>query len=165
MINKKNIWFLTLFSLILVLSVYYVTMPKELLLTNLTKIQDTITEDSKVDIESSNAIEAMKVEENEKKDKEMETLKQVLMDSNSSAEKKNEAFDKMKSLDINNSKEEELNQKIKEKFKFDAYTKIDGDNIKIIVDSDNKDLKTANNIMRSVQENFDTKKYITVEFK
>ena len=34
MINKKNIWFLTLFSLILVLSVYYVTMPTELLITN-----------------------------------------------------------------------------------------------------------------------------------
>ena len=36
MINKKNIWFLTLFSLILVLSVYYITMPSELLLTNFT---------------------------------------------------------------------------------------------------------------------------------
>ena len=34
MINKKNLWFLTLFSLILVLSVYYITMPSELLLTN-----------------------------------------------------------------------------------------------------------------------------------
>ena len=34
MINKKNLWFLTLFSLVLVLSVYYVTMPSELLTTN-----------------------------------------------------------------------------------------------------------------------------------
>ena len=34
MINKQNLWFLTLFSLILVLSVYYITMPNELLLTN-----------------------------------------------------------------------------------------------------------------------------------
>ena len=34
MINKQNLWFLTLFSLILVLSVYYVTMPNDLLLTN-----------------------------------------------------------------------------------------------------------------------------------
>ena len=33
MINKKNLWFLTLFSLILVLSVYYITMPSEMLLT------------------------------------------------------------------------------------------------------------------------------------
>ena len=34
MINKKSLWFLTLFSLILVLSVYYITMPSELLLTS-----------------------------------------------------------------------------------------------------------------------------------
>ena len=34
MINKQNLWFLTLFSLILVLSVYYITMPNELLLAH-----------------------------------------------------------------------------------------------------------------------------------
>ena len=33
MINKQNLWFLTLFSLILVLSVYYITMPNNLLTT------------------------------------------------------------------------------------------------------------------------------------
>ena len=33
MINKRGLWFLTLFSLILVLSVYYITMPSELLMT------------------------------------------------------------------------------------------------------------------------------------
>ena len=31
MISKQNLWFLTLFSLILVLSVYYITMPNDLL--------------------------------------------------------------------------------------------------------------------------------------
>lgn len=34
MINKKSLWFLTLFSLILVLSIYYITMPSELMLNN-----------------------------------------------------------------------------------------------------------------------------------
>ena len=33
MINKQNLWFLTLFSLILVLSVYYITMPNDLLVS------------------------------------------------------------------------------------------------------------------------------------
>lgn len=31
MINKQSMWFLTLFSLVLVLGVYYVTMPNDLL--------------------------------------------------------------------------------------------------------------------------------------
>ena len=34
MINKKSLWFLTLFCLILVLSIYYITMPSELLLNS-----------------------------------------------------------------------------------------------------------------------------------
>ena len=39
MINKKNLWFLTLFSLVLVLSIYYVTMPNEIFETNKEKIK------------------------------------------------------------------------------------------------------------------------------
>ena len=35
--NKQNLWFLTLFSLILVLSVYYVTMPNDLIFSNNSK--------------------------------------------------------------------------------------------------------------------------------
>ena len=42
MMNKKNLWFLTLFSLVLVLSVYYITMPKELLLTKCKKFGSII---------------------------------------------------------------------------------------------------------------------------
>ena len=34
MINKEHLWFLTLFSLVLVLSIYYVTMPSDMLLSN-----------------------------------------------------------------------------------------------------------------------------------
>ena len=163
MINKKNIWFLTLFSLILVLSVYYITMPKELLLTNLNDMKDV--NDTKVDLETSDVIEALKVEEDEKAKKEVDTLKEVLMDSKASADKKNEAFEKMKSLDINSSKEEVLNTKIKEKFNFDTFTKIDGDKIKVTIASDKKDTSLANSIMRFVQSEYETKKYITVEFK
>ena len=61
MINKKNLWFLTLFSLVLVLSVYYVTMPKELLLTN-NGIVNEISE--QVDIAEANIIEALRTEDN-----------------------------------------------------------------------------------------------------
>ena len=34
MIKKQNLWFLTLFSLVLVLGVYYVTMPTQILENN-----------------------------------------------------------------------------------------------------------------------------------
>ena len=45
MINKQNLWFLTLFSLILVLSVYYITMPNDLLVGD--KNNSVVTKSSK----------------------------------------------------------------------------------------------------------------------
>ena len=50
MINKQGIWFLTLTSLALVLSVYYITMPNELLLTNNSNFK---TENNTVDTVSN----------------------------------------------------------------------------------------------------------------
>ena len=63
MINKQSIWFLTLFSLILVLSVYYITMPNELLITNNSKQTDeNNTEKASVTVEESEIITALRVE-------------------------------------------------------------------------------------------------------
>ena len=57
MINKQNLWFLTLFSLILVLSIYYLTMPDEVLKT--VKTQDNNTKET-VNIEESDALTALR---------------------------------------------------------------------------------------------------------
>lgn len=164
MINKKNIWFLTLFSLILVLSVYYITMPSELLLTNLENIEP-VSEEASVEIEESDVISALKLKDEEERLEELDALKLILMDTKSSVDEKNSAFDKMKSLDINKSEEEKLMNLVKENLKLDSFVKIEGNNIKVIVDSDKKDTTLANDIMRLIQGNYETKKYITVEFK
>lgn len=164
MINKKNIWFLTLFSLILVLSVYYITMPEELLLTNLTEEQVSKTEEI-VDVEESSVIAALKVENEEKRLEELDSLKLILMDTNKNVDEKNEAFNKMKDLNIKKSEEEKLEKTIKETYKLDAFVKVENDNIKVTIDSKQSDKKLANDIMRLVQSNYEAKKYITVEFK
>ena len=71
MINKKSLWFLTLFSLILVLSVYYITMPNELLLTaNMNNKKDTestkkVSAETDADTESAELV-ALRVESDEK---------------------------------------------------------------------------------------------------
>ena len=109
MINKKNLWFLTLFSLILVLSVYYITMPSELLLTNSSNyVTNTSKNKSKktktkatVKVEKSEAITALRVTADEKLNEELATLKVILTDSKATTEEKNKAFEKMKQLNIN----------------------------------------------------------------
>ena len=68
MINKKSLWFLTLFSLILVLSVYYITMPSELLVTKnksgkeVAEVNKTNDKKASVEIEESEILTALRVE-------------------------------------------------------------------------------------------------------
>ncbi len=170
MINKKNLWFLTLFSLILVLSVYYITMPSELLLNNgyLNESPVSKTEDNndlQVSIEESEILVALRVEAEEQMLNEIEDLKAILTNVESTVEEKNNAFEQMKALNMSKSEEEKLESLIKEKYNLESFIKKDGDQIRVIVASDNHDTTLANNIMRTIQENYTDKMYISVKFQ
>lgn len=163
MINKKNLWFLTLFSLVLVLSIYYVTMPGEVF-KNTTNKEVNEEEEEKVNINESSIISALKVEDDSSVMEKMNTLKEKLTDSEVSAEEKNAVFEELKSINKNSSKEETLEAKIKESCSCENFVKIDGDNVRVVLDSDDSSTTTANNIMRLVQNEFDDKMYISVKF-
>ena len=175
MINKKSLWFLTLFSLILVLSVYYVMMSTELLLTGINKYNTDSQEKKKetkkneneatVSIEESEILTSLRVEADEQMVQEMNELKEILTNSESTTEEKNQAFEKMKNLNVTRGEEETLEKNIKSEFNLEAFVKIDGDQIRVVVVADKLDNKQANNIMRSIQKNYDTKKYISVKYQ
>ncbi len=166
MINKKNLWFLTLFSLILVLSVYYITMPSELLLTNNSSYLKTDkTKKTSIEITESELLTAMRVSSDEKLDKELSSLKQVLSDSKSSVEDKNKAFDKIKFLNENKTKEKDLEKKIEQVHKLKSFVKINENSIKVTINSDKHNTELANKIMRTVNEYLDNNMTVTVEFK
>lgn len=162
MVNKKGVWFLTLFSLILVLSVYYITMPTELLISN-----NNIKEESKPTIktEESSLLVSLRAESDDNNEKEIESLKKIISNSDSSIEDKNAAFEKMKELNSNRSKEEILEEKIKTQHKLDSFIKIDGSNISVTINDENHNTELANKIMRSIQEEYKEKMIITVKFK
>ena len=161
MINKKNLWFLTLFSLVLVLSVYYITMPSELLVSNNSENIDSI----ETSIEEASVVEALKVEDNTNTLEEINKLKETIAKDDSSTEDKNQAFDAIRLLNQISSKEELLEEKIKIAHNLDSFIKIDGDQIRVVIDSDDHSSSIANNIMRTIQNNFDTKQYISIQFK
>lgn len=171
MINKQSIWFLTLFSLILVLSVYYITMPNELLLTNNSKqTEEKKTENtSKTEeavIKESEILTALRVEAEEKRTEEINELNKTLNNNKASVEDKNNAFEKIKDLNSIKGKEQLLEKKIKEDYKLDSFIKIDDNNqVRVVVSSKEHSVELANNIMRTIQENFDTKMYISVKFQ
>jgi len=161
MINKKNLWFLSLFSLVLVLSVYYITMPTELLLTNNGDILDNVN----MNVEEVSIVESLRQQDNSSTLEEINKLKATISDSEVATEDKNKAFDSLKLLNQISSKEELLEEKIKNTWGLDSFIKINGDQIRVVVDSDEHTSALANNIMKTIQNNFDTKQYIVVQFK
>ena len=163
MINKKNLWILTLFSLVLVLSIYYITMPNELLVTNNGNISNTIT--TNVDVEETDVISVLKVEDDNDTESEISLLKETLTNSEATVEEKNIAFETLKSINQISSKEEKLEKKLKDNLKLNTFIKIDKTQIRVVVGSKEHSVELANNIMRSIQEEFDSKKYISVEFQ
>ena len=167
MINKKNLWFLTLFSLILVLSIYYVTMPNELLITNNGNVvsDDDLQVNDNVEISESSIISALKVEDNNQVLNDMNTLKEKLTNSEITVEEKNMVFEELKTLNKNSSVEETIENKIKSTYSYENFVKIDNDQVRVVVGTKEHNVKLANNIMRLVQSEFDKKMYISVEFQ
>ena len=166
MINKRSLWFLTLFSLILVLSVYYVTMPSELLIGQDDK-EKTQTVSASTESSSSESAElvALRVESEEKMLDEITELKKVLTSSESTTKQKNEAFEKMQDLNKNKGVEETIENKIKKEFSLSSFVNIDGTNISVTVDSSKHDKALANKIMRQVQSEFKEPMSISVKFQ
>lgn len=172
MINKKNLWFLTLFSLILVLSVYYVTMPSELLMTtnnNYMETKETTTEEETteptINIEESSILTALRIESEEQVSSELEELQSVLVNADASAEEKNLAYEKIKNINNIRTEEEKLENIIKDTFNLKTFIKINGDQIRVVVSSNTHDTELANNIIRKIQENYEQNKYISVKFQ
>ena len=166
MINKKSLWFLTLFSLILVLSIYYITMPSELLLNNKTEVKENKKNDQvTVNVKESDLLVALRVESDSELQNEIDNLKTVLTDESKSTDEKNEAYEKIKTINNTRSEEENLEKKIKDEFNLNSFIKIDGDQIKVTIESDKHDTNLANKIMRSIQSNYQDNKYISVKFQ
>ncbi len=170
MINKQGIWFLTLTSLALVLSVYYITMPNELLLTNnsnyeSTKKENKVDKVNNVDIKESDIITSMRVELDNERTTIRNELQGKLSDSKLTVDEKNEVYEDLRYLSNIASIEETLEQKLKQEFKLSGFVKIDNDIVDVVVKSSNHDKSLAVNIMKSLQEEFTEKKYISVSFK
>ena len=169
MINKQSLWFLTLFSLISVLSVYYITMPNELLLTNNSNYnKDTKKEETEkagAVIEESELLVAMRVNLEEERAAKKSDLEGLLTSNSATAKEKNEALEQLKYLNILTGQEESLEAKIKTDLDIESFIEIDGNQINVVAISEKHDNTLANKIMRIIQDNYEDKMHITVKFE
>lgn len=166
MINKQNLWFLTLFSLILVLSVYYITMPNDLL-SKAVSTEEKENKKEKVEetVEEISSLTAMRVSLEEERQGMMDDLQEQLTSDTISSKEKNNAYEQLKYLNTLQSKEEELEKQLKKEFKLDSFVKIDNTNISVVCVSSKHDNALANDIMRLIQSGYENKMYITVKFQ
>ena len=168
MINKQSLWFLTLFSLILVLSIYYITMPNDLLASgNKEKVEKTSKEVNSKDVivKESELLVTMRVNKEEEREEQIKNLRTKLTDEETSSDEKNNAFEQIKYITNLNTKEKALEEKIKKEFDIDSFIKIDNNNIKIVAIKKDHDVTIANNIMKSIQAEFDNKMSISIQFE
>ena len=164
MLNKQNLWFMTLFSLILVLGVYYVTMPND----TLEKINikaDNKEEQVIEEVTEESSLTALRVSKEEQRKEKIESLQTSLTSENLSTEEKNNTFELLKYLTEVQGKEENYEKKLKKELGLDCYTKIDNSNISVICISEEHDKVLANNIMKMIQSDFKEPMNITVKFQ
>ena len=95
----------------------------------------------------------------------MDVLKQVLTNTDVSVDEKNSAFEELKLLNQLKGKEEKLEDLIKSTYNLGSFIKIDNDQIRVVVESTDTSASLANNIMRTIQNQFDDKMYISVKFQ
>lgn len=164
MVNKQNLWFVTLFSLILVLGIYYVSIDDDVI-KSLQTTGTTTNSKEVINIEPSEELVSLEVEDDEEKQALMEEYQKTLLDTSSTNEEKNIAYEKMQDLNTSIGMEEKLKKKIKDNFKLNSFVKIKEQNISIIISSKDHTKENANNIIRSVQEEFNESMYITVKYQ
>ena len=162
--TKQNLWFITLFSIILVLSIYYISMPSNILeeYNNQEKSNDTAVN---AEVTPSTSLVALRVAADEELLNNINNLQTTITDKEKTVAEKNNAYEELMTLNENKGLEENIEAKLKEKFEYDSFVKINKDQINIVISSNKHDKLIANNIIKEVQSMFDTKKYITIKFQ
>ena len=159
--NKQNLYLISLFSIILILCIYYISIPNNLL----DNIEPTIASSSEsIEVVDTSNLVGLRVENDEMVLSQIEDLQNTIVNKDKTVEEKNLAYEQLKNINKIKGKQEEIEKIIKSDYKFDSFVKIDKDQVNIVISSKEHNKEIANNIIKKVQSLFDTKKYITVKF-
>lgn len=161
MINKQSIWFTFLFSIILVLSIFYISMDDSKLDE---LIIETDTNDTTLVVNESTELVALRVKSDEEMLETINNLQDILLDQTSDVNAKNDAYDQLLNINNNKSIEANLEKIIKNEFRLDSFIKLSGNNVSVFIDSNEHDYKLANDIISRLTKEFKVDKYITVKF-
>lgn len=160
MINKQSLWFVTLFSLIIILSIYYFSTDQTSLSTTLSSNTESIVARKTDD----NNISVLKITNDESIASTISDLQNILLDNEATLEEKNNAYEKLEAIQNNKSKENELSILIKKEYKFDNFVKINDNQISVVISNSDHNTEIANKIIKTIQAKFEENVYVTVKF-
>lgn len=167
MLKKQTVWLLTMLSLMIVLSVYYMTSnPGDLAYMNTDNdagTEETSKESASADESSVPVISgandlfaALRLEVQEERSKKIDRLEDIVASSTASAEEKNQAYDEIDTIDKVYSKEMILEETILDSAEYqDVLVRTDGDVVHVHVQLVEELTPTeVVNIMQMVRDEF-----------
>ncbi|WP_416324860.1 stage III sporulation protein AH [[Eubacterium] hominis] len=168
--NKQALAFLTMFSLVLMLSVYYVTLPSDS--TSVMDEKDKTTEKVNGESEKENTSQTetkdkakdLQDEINQKKETELNSSSEVIANKDSEEQEKQEALSTMDEV----KEQQQLQEQIKNalaKEKLNAAVEIKDTTCTITIFDTKEDKKTAASVMKIASDIVNQKYLIEVSFK
>jgi stage III sporulation protein AH len=180
LLKKQTVWLLTMLSLVVVLSVYYITSPEQKSneLAAVKQEEKADQKETKTDTEAKDSdtiisqvagdeeFEALRLELQDERSELKEQLNTVVATTDLPADQRSEAVDQMQKLSEIAKKEEMLETLIKAMDYEDALVRADGTTVKIIVKSKKESSKSeANAIIQMVKKEIGETNFVAVEFQ
>nr|WP_263325776.1 SpoIIIAH-like family protein [Neobacillus sp. Marseille-Q6967] len=181
LLKKQTVWLLTMLSLVVVLSVYYITSPEQKS-TDLAAVEQEEKEsqkqtktDTEAKAENEDTIvsevagdeefEALRLKKDEQRSELKEELNAVVASTDLPADERSKAIDQMQKLNQTAQKEEMLETLIRASGYDDALVRADGKTVRITVKSNKEHSKSAaNDIIKLVKKEIGETNYVAVEF-
>jgi stage III sporulation protein AH len=174
LLKKQTVWLLTMLSLVVVLSVYYITSPEQKV-TNMANINEKINGDSTTSSEDGKTVlskvasdeefEALRLDLEDKRSELKEQLTQITASTDLSPEEISKAYDQIKELSAIEAKEAMLETLIKTKGYDDALVRADGNKVRVTVKSKDSSASAANEIIQLVREEIGDLQKVVIEFQ
>ncbi len=180
LLKKQTVWLLTMLSLVIVLSVYYITSPTTQQATDMAAVENegqqvgaegeeqTMTnEEMEIVTEAAGdeMFEALRLDINDERAQLEEQLTAKLGDAGLSTDEKNAAYQQMEDLKQLAIVEAALETMIISMGYDDALVRADGNNIKVTVKAEEHSATAANDILRKVQSEIGEMGNVAVTFQ
>ncbi|MFJ7510065.1 SpoIIIAH-like family protein [Peribacillus simplex] len=193
LLKKQTVWLLTMLSLVVVLSVYYLTAPEENA-ADMTATEQMEKEENKTDSKTENKADTKGENKSEKETSkntegssvtiasgdEFESLRMQIEDERAklneeltakmgntelSAEERDEAYAKIEQLSETKVKENIIENLIVAMDYNAALVRVDGTDVKVSVKADKQTKTEANNIIRLVRKEVSDAQNVVVDFQ